>query len=214
MKSSIIYEKKKITIGEFISQYNTNLIWFCVLLINLISNYYLNNFLSNLSDLNLFPNETICGNQLELLLDKLCFSKKLIYVGLLINLFLMFTYKKITSCLEIIFRTNSKEISFIPIWLYCLSSIIYKPILIYTIYYDMKNQFNQGQDPLTLTIGLLYYFIIETLALVLILILVFISIIIFFDYISNIIYNFYKSNIKDITFEYTESKFVDIEKNI
>ena len=28
------------------------------------------------------------------------------------------------------------------------------------------------------------------------------------------IYNFYKSNIKDITFEYNESKFIDIEKNI
>ena len=91
IKPTIIYEKKKITIGEFVNTFNTNLIWFFILGINLISNHYVNNILNSL-DFNLCEKKTICIEYSEVMIDKLVFSKKLIYVGLFINLFLMLTY--------------------------------------------------------------------------------------------------------------------------
>ena len=218
MKSTIIYEKKKITIGELLHKYNTNLIWFCILLLNLITNYYLNIYISITIDSNLCGNETNCGKRLELLSDKLYFSKKLICVGLLINLLVIFLNKKVISYLEIIFRKNSNNffelISTIPVLLYILSSIIYKPMIIYLHYYNYKYKFDSQQENLTTGIIILYYLILEMFSFVLILLLVLFSLIFFFDYLYEIFNIFYKSNIKDIEFEYTESKFVDVEKNI
>lgn len=226
MKSTIIYEKKKVTIEEFMLYHNTNLCWFIILLINLITNYYINIVVSNTIMLNECGNDFDCKKQLELLSDKLCFSKKLIYIGLLINLFLMFMYNKFIFNLEIIYRnilnnsnnsnnlnnSNKSKIT-IGMCLFIFSSIIYKPITIYLIYYQNEYHFDEKQLHDIITIAVLYYFLIEIISLGLIFFLIIFSFMVFFDYMCDIIHKFYKSNIKDITFEYTELKFVDIEKN-
>lgn len=221
MKSTIIHEKKKITIGELIYQNMIYLIWFCILSINYVTNFYFNILVKNMIDSNICGINTFCDKTLELLTNKLCFSKKIICIGLLTNLFLMFTHKKNYSYLKIIFKDGSdKIILLIFTLLYCLSSY-YKP-LIYSISNIDENVYPK-EHTLNLTIFFVsfgYYvfeifLILPTIVFISILIATLIVLIIsFFEYMFNIIYKFYESNIKDISFEYTESKFVDVEKNI
>ena len=213
MKSSIIYEKKKITIGEFINIYNINLIWFCILGINLISNHYLDIHIRITIDSNLYANETNYSKQLELLSDKLFFSKKLISVGLFINIFLMFTYKKISKFISNKFISND-IISIIPICFFMLSTLLYKPLLIYFIFNHSEYELDLDHSCLIIIITVFYYTLVELLVLAFVLILVLLSLMILFENIYKICNDFYKKNIKNITFEYTETKFIDLEKNI
>lgn len=216
MKSSIIYEKKKITIGELINIFNTNLIWFFILGINLMSNYFVDWFVNNKIDPKLCTSEYNCIELLEFFIDKLIFSRKLIYFGFMINLLLMISYNKIRQLIPNIFQLND-YISMIPIWLFILSSLIYKPVITFLIYHDLhkfdKNN-NENNNEIELLFVIIYYLMFELFILSILLIIFILSITFFIQYIYTKINDFYKSTLKDITFEYTESKFIDIEKNI
>lgn len=225
MKSSIIYEKKKITIGEFVSNHKTYLYWFCFLLINLIINYYSNLYVKNKINLNLCEKDTICDYNLEFYSDKLNSSKKIIYVGFFINLFLMIMENKITPFFDIIFIHELRMRGFISTCAYFIPSLFYKSMLFYLVSHDNELRFNQYNESifsdLTLMAIAVYYICTEGFAMMIFMILFVRFLEKFFDVLnkiinklSKIVYNFYESNIKDITFEYTESKFVDIEKNI
>lgn len=208
IKQTIIYEKKKITIGEFVNTFNINLIWFCILGIDLILNHYTNQFVNKI-DLNLCEEKTNCINQSELIFDKLSFSRKLIYIGLFTNLFLMITYKKIKKFIPNINFSNY----IIQIYLYILSKSIYKPFIIYLIFYHDEYKFNDKEDDLIIIIIMSCYLIFEIVIFIFFILFLIFLIIIFIDNMCVKIIGFYKSNIKDLTFEYTQSKFIDIEKN-
>jgi hypothetical protein len=206
MKNSIIYEKKKITIGELINIFNTNLIWFFILGINLMSNYFVDWFLNNKIDCKLCTSESNCTELLEFFIDKLIFSRKIIYFGFIINLLLMISYNKIRQLIPNIFQLNN-SISMIPIWLFIFSSLMYKPVLTYFINYN-ADKLNE------LVVIIFYYLFFEMLSLGILFLLLILLIILLIDYIYTKINDFYKSTLKDITLEYTELKFIDIEKNI
>lgn len=213
MKSSVIYEKKTITIGDFVIFYKINLIWFCVLFVNLIFDYYFMSIIKNYIDTKICMNyyqETfsgvnsyqktsyfinICENNLNLLFEKYECSIKILSIFVVINILHMI-FKIYLDKLN-----NSDKLELFVISVYLSSSSIWKP----AIYYIQRNG-DKGND---LSLMFFPYFFSEVFSLFCFLFCFLAIVGIFCDFVIK----FYNSNIKDIGFEYIDTKFVDIEKN-
>lgn len=206
MKSTIIYGKKKITMGEFIDYYSTNIYWFGILLLNLFGVHFFGICVKNKIDDNSCSSDSICQQELEIIQDKLFFSFDLVCVGIALDLLILLT-KKYTE--EFVKKNNFLE--FAPIWLYILSSIIYKPMCF--IIFDKKIE--EKQELIIQIVFIELFFVFFEFASGLLLLLLFIFVLIyFFEKIQKYFCKIYTEKIKNISFEYVETKFVDVEKNL
>lgn len=219
MKSTIITEKHKITIGEIIQIFNINLIWFCILGINYLLNYYCILLVkndSNFNNCNKCINKDIFIKKLKFYEDKLYFSRKLIYIGLFINLFLIITYKA-RKYFEKYLINYINYFELFPTLLYVLSSLLNEPIIIYNYLHSNENKIllnSISPNSYIFVIMDYCYGIFEIWGIIGVAFLLYFLTIRLITFIFEKIHSFYEKYIKNITFEYTESKFIDIEKNI
>ena len=127
------------TIKNYFFQNKTHIALFYIFFVQLFVINYYHSYVSNKIESNFCTNQIKCIAYFELLKDKCYFSKKIFYAGILMNIILMLTYKKIQPCLKNIFGNNlhsSKEMMIKIHSLLYLLSFIYKPILFYLAYYN------------------------------------------------------------------------------
>jgi hypothetical protein len=195
MKSTtIIYEKRKITIEELVNHYYSNICWFCILFINLIIIHYSN---IHTNDVLCFE-EYSCQKSLELIKKKLSFSSNIIYIGLLANIFAIITKKYICR-----YICNLDILHFL---LYILPSLFDYSIL-YHVFFN--NQITEEKINSRIFNIVMVYELYEITLCGLFLMLGIICVVNFFEIITW----HYNTKIKNITFEYFEPKFIDLEKN-
>lgn len=211
MKSTVIYEKKNITVGEIISSYGNNLIWFLILIVNFSLNYFFDSIITKRMESNIYDSNTISYMEMELLSDKFIFSRNLIYAGFLINTILIFVKKNINSLIPNYIIKNNIH-NFIPILFYLSSSLIYKTTMYYVNYFQINKELEQNEDLIINLIIVLYYMIFEIVSVFTILISLLYPTLKLLFLMSKAVYNFYNTEIKDISFEYIDKKIIQIDK--
>ena len=210
MKSTVIYEKKQITIGELVNSYNYNLIWFGIILVQLLLTFYIDNSLKNITKTKLCQNLELikyqCEDDLKILSEKIIMSRYILCIFLLLNLSSMIIKKYIDECKKYYTKYNKLRdftFEFIPIHIYYLSSLFNKPLLLHYIFIRKKIPNNKNNIIVPELINILtYYSLSEIYGCTLLL-----------SFSILIIVNIYESMVKNIKIEYIDTKFIDVEKN-
>lgn len=201
MKSSIIFIKNKITVDEILNKYKYNIIWFCILGLNYGLNYYYINNVQNILESQNCVNSVLCTIYSTSLLEKIIISKKIICIAVLVNLIAIIIIHKINIC------SNENFISYLIFQFYMIiTSLFANPHLYPKEYLN----FCEDNNMLIITIININYLIFDIIGLFYFLVIILMLITFIFEELCI----FYKTYVKDISFEYIQTNNVDIEKGI
>ena len=202
MKTSLIVEKKKITIGELIEKYDVYFNWFIMLGVNLLIIYCFDFMIKNLIE----SEQSDIDNDIKIFLsEKIHASKIIICIECMINLFCMLTHSYITYYIE------SRIMFLISISLYLLSIFFYKPTFLHLIIINKIKHINYNNYSIFMLI-ISYYAIVEWISIIIFLILFVVLFILLMSQCFDYFIKIYKLYIENISFEYTETYYTEVEK--